>query len=208
MPIHLERIAAILEAANQILSRENRLRETVNHACYMAATNRQTPQQSIDEIYTHLKVTPAYHPAEAVIREETMRYRLTYKRSLAERQRMRARRAGIPFIAPQSRHANPPLPTNSETTFPGISTEDYQPKPIPKPAKDSNVIPDPNILTRIQQDDEEQQFYDFDLPTDNPALPDEDPLSGFDQESRMTPEEKANYEATMRAMGFKDKEEE
>lgn len=103
MPIQLERLKRLIDASETFLKRDRRLRETVTHLCALVSNGRMTAADAIDEIATIIKVTPDYHPAERVIVEEITRYNLTFKRSISERNRARARRAGVPYIKPSTR---------------------------------------------------------------------------------------------------------
>lgn len=112
MPISLERFNRLIEAAETYLRRDKILRDKVAHSCALVASGRMTPEAAIDDISLHLKVTPHYLPAEAVIIEERTRFQLTYKRSLYERHRAAARRAGIPPTPPAQ--FNSPAPANRQ----------------------------------------------------------------------------------------------
>jgi hypothetical protein len=96
MPITLDRINRIIQAAEVFLQRDKVLRARVSHVCALVASNRMSATDAIDEIYTDLRVTPQYHPAENIITNERTRFNLTYKRSIAERERLQRRRAGVP----------------------------------------------------------------------------------------------------------------
>lgn len=152
MPIQLERLKRIIDAAETFLQRDRRLRENVTHVCSLVRNGRMTAQSAIDELDTLIKVTPDYHPAERVIIEEITRYSLTFKRSMSERERARLRRAGIPYVKPTSRKQDPSTETIPETPIPDLiqkhMNEDQE-------IQDMEDIPEEELPKDWTEEDEE-----------------------------------------------------
>lgn len=133
MPIPLERMSRIIQAADIYLQRDKLLRSRIHHVCALVASGRMTAEAAIDEIGLHLKVTPDYIPAESVIVEERTRFNLTYKRSMSERLRAQARRKGLPYTSKNTAPVIAPIITTSE--------------PIPEQVQ--------NILADMEREDKE-----------------------------------------------------
>ena len=126
MSITLDRLHRLLVAAEIFLQRDRVLRARIMSTCAKIAANRMTLQDGIDEIYTDLRTTPQYHPAENVITNERATYQHTYKRSIYERERKQRRRAGIP----PNLAGQPITPRGSVHEFPtSPSFTERQPSP-------------------------------------------------------------------------------
>lgn len=96
MPIYQHRIIRLVEAGESFIG----FRDRCNSIIHLVSAGRVSPQDAISTIAEYITQVDEY--AEHVIKDERSRYNVTSHRNDVERERMRARRAGIPFIPPMA----------------------------------------------------------------------------------------------------------
>lgn len=96
MPIYQHRVIRLVEAGESFIG----FRDRCSNVIHLVTAGRMLPQDAISTIAEYIAGIDEF--AEHVIKDERSRFNVTARRNDVERERMRARRAGIPFIPPMA----------------------------------------------------------------------------------------------------------
>lgn len=96
MPILLKRLEDVIIAGETYQHFYQTLRAEVEQAIYEVSTHSTPPAVALQRLAISLQSLPKHHPVATILAAERVRYDYTSKRSILERERKRARRAGLP----------------------------------------------------------------------------------------------------------------
>lgn len=182
--IYQNRIIRLVEAAELYISRDYAFRSFCTSTINRFYADQISANEALTTIATRLSQSPSYDAAERVVREERVRYELTARRNDMERERQRARRAGVEYIPPMAE------PIASKNTRLATAKQHSIKSRSPAIQADSNVETNYELIQRTLDDTGE---VDFEI------TPTETELERIEREyyENLTPTQKAEVDRLM-----------